>query len=46
MNDCFGCGFYDEDTESCTCYCTDKSYACPLESAEVPEDEKEENETR
>ncbi len=30
MNECCKCGFHDEDV-GCTCFSTDKWYACPIE---------------
>lgn len=32
MDECLNCGFYDEDY-GCTCFSSDKWYACPIESA-------------
>ena len=36
MSECYKCGFWDSDYESCTCPSYDKWYACPIES-EKPE---------
>ena len=36
---CYSCGFYDCDSESCTCPSSDMWYACPIES-EKPENIK------
>jgi len=38
MNECYNCGFHDEDF-GCTCSSLDKWYACPIESAK-PENQK------
>ena len=39
MKECMSCGFNDEDY-GCTCYSSDKWYACPIESKK-PENVKE-----
>ena len=31
MDECYKCGFYDEDY-GCTCFFSDKWYACPIEN--------------
>lgn len=40
MNECYYCGFYDQEREGCTCPSTDMWYACPIES-EKPENQEE-----
>ena len=40
MNECYRCGFYDRDYESCICPSPEMWYACPIESAK-PENQKE-----
>lgn len=30
MIECFNCGFWDSDYETCTCPSMDKVYACPM----------------
>lgn len=37
MNECYSCGFWDSDYESCTCPSEQTWYLCPFES------EKKEN---
>ena len=32
MEECYKCGFWNSDYESCTCPSSDKWYACPIES--------------
>lgn len=39
MNECYRCGFWDSDYETCTCPSQDKWYACPIESKK-PENQK------
>lgn len=39
-NECYNCGFWDSDYESCTCSSMDMWYACPIES-EKPENQQE-----
>lgn len=36
---CKSCGFWDSDYEGCTCYSTDKWYACPIESEKLTEED-------
>lgn len=32
MIECYKCGFYDSEFEQCSCWSSDKWYACPIEN--------------